>query len=104
MNGVYSTIANVLMWGSPLFLVYAGFTAVRKRQNLPSALLILGGALMSFICYTALWFGYPGFIDPANEAALQSRQLLVELRQILLPLGHLLVAVGVLGMVRSNAL
>ncbi len=104
MNGIYSTVANLLMWFSLFFLVYAGFIAVRQKQDLPSASLVLVGALVSLVCYAAIWFGYPMFADPANEAALQSRQLVAELLRVLLPLGHLLVAIGVVGMVRSNAI
>lgn len=92
------------MWGSLILLVYAGIIAFRNKSYPINAALVLAGATLSLVCYLAIWFGYPRFVSPAEEAGIALQQTLLGVRQVLLPLGHFMVAIGVVGLVRAKAI
>lgn len=101
MSGEYEILSKIVLIGATFLFFFAGVTAFEKNYRLPGVLIFVG-ALMSLICYALIWAGQP--IPPEHSEVIHSAEwkiytLKLEIRNMLIPLGHFISAAGVVSLV-----
>jgi hypothetical protein len=102
MNGIFEVIAKVSILAAMVILVAAGTLAIRRSGGWPGILLLVGASI-SLLCYILITLGFPAVPGPLEEQRTGFYVYIAEAKYTLLPIGHLISALGVLGLVRNRS-
>ncbi len=102
MNGIFEVIAKISILSAMIILIAAGTIAVRRSGGWPG-ILILVGASISLLCYILITLGFPANPGVLKEQDTAFYVYITEAKYTLLPIGHLISALGVLGLVRKRS-
>ncbi len=102
MNDIFEVIAKVSILTAMSVLVVEGILSARRNEGFPGLFLLIGASI-SLLCYTLITFGVPSVPRAYEDQNTIFYVYITEAKYALLPIGHLLSAFGVLGLVRRRS-